>query len=188
MVKIASHHIPGTDQHKLSALLGGNAEYAPTCAWPDDCTVQWGNGIIPATPFFEAFPTGTFIRGEGASIAEAEQQAFDRYQRDLACDHLWGRNRPGHSAYTNGAGWCRKCGGFRGKMFREVVVLGRHRVPLGRWEREWLKDLETDHEMNVHMDRKYPGDAAGRRKSARLLRIRLNQFGVDEGVLWGSRA
>lgn len=184
-MRIAAHHIPGTAEHKLSSLLSSSPDYKPTCAWPDDCMVQWGQGLIPAVPFFEAFPTGTFIRGEGDTIADAEQQAFEKYQRDVACNHLWGRNRPGHSTYTNGAGWCRKCGGFRGKMFREVVVLGHNRKPLGRMERDWLNDLETDHEMNAHMDSKYPGDAAKRRKSTRLLRLRLNLFGVDETKAWG---
>lgn len=72
-------------------------------------------------------------------------------------------------------------------MFREVVVLGSHRKPLGSWERDWLDDLETDHEMNARMDRKYPADAPGRRRSARLLRLRFNLYGavppaIDGGI------
>lgn len=176
-MRIAAHHIPGTAEHNLSSLLTSNPAYAPVCAWPDDCTVQWGHGLIPATPFFEAFPPGTFIRGEGATIAEAEQKAFAKYQRDLACNHVWGRQRPGREVYLNGAGWCRKCGSFRGKMFKEVVVLGHWRKPLSRWEQDWLTHMDTDHEMNAHMDRVYPQDAAGRRKSHRLLKIRRNLFG-----------
>lgn len=187
MVKIAAHHIPGTPENRLSSLLHSNPDYTPTCAWPENCTVQWGHGLVPAVPFFEAFPPGTFIRGEGETIAAAEGQAFEKYQRDLACDHIWGRHRRGHSTYTNGAAFCRKCGGFRGRMFREVVVLGSHRKPLGSWERDWLDDLETDHEMNARMDRKYPADAPGRRRSARLLRLRFNLYGavppaIDGGI------
>lgn len=177
-MKLAPHHIPGTPEHKLGGLLGKEVEYAPACAWPEACMVQWGHGLIPAVPFFEAFPTGTFIRGEGETIAEAEQKAFDQYQRDIACDHVWGRYRNERAGtYTNGAAFCRKCGGFRGKMFPEIVVLGHLRKPLGNWERDWLRDMETDHEMNEHMDRKYPGDRAERMRSQRRLRLRLNLFG-----------
>lgn len=154
-------------------------------AWPDDCTVQWGHGIVPAVPFFEAFPTGTFIRGEGETIAAAERQAFDQYQRDIACDHFWGRHRPGHSTYTNGAAFCRKCGGFRGRMFAPIRKLGWWRRPIGRWERDHLVSMETDHELNAVMDAKYPGERDDRRKSARILRARLNLFGVDESKMWG---
>lgn len=179
---IAAHHKKGTRENDLSEMIRPSPDYVPTCAWPGDCAVQWGHGLLPAVPFFEAFPKGTFIRGEGADIAEAEAKAFAQYQRDLACDHVWGRQRPGPKGtlYTNGAGWCRKCGGFRGKMFPEIIMLGHWRKPLKRWERDWLTDMETDHEMNAHMDRKYPQDAPGRRKSLRLLRLRLNLFGVDE--------
>ncbi|PHP18756.1 hypothetical protein CG471_15925 [Sphingobium sp. IP1] len=178
MVKIAAHHIAGTPEHRFSSMLHSNPDYTPTCAWPDDCMVQWGHGLVPAVPFFEAFPVGTFIRGEGETIAAAEQQAFEKYQRDLACDHVWGRHRQGRSTYINGAAFCRKCGGFRGSMFRPIIVLGHMRKPLSNWERDWLDDLENDHEMNAHMDRKYPADAPGRRQSARVLRIRLNLFGA----------
>ncbi|WP_148649252.1 hypothetical protein [Novosphingobium barchaimii] len=185
-MRIAAHHIPGTSENRLSSMLHSNPDYTPTCAWPEDCTVQWGHGIIPAVPFFEAFPTGTFIRGEGATIAEAEQKAFEKYQRDRACDHLWGRHRPNHSTYTNGAAFCRKCGGFRGSMFREVVILGHWRTPLSRWESDWLAELEgpRDPDFEVHMERKYPGHAESCRKSRRLLRIRKNLFGVEEARIF----
>ncbi|KQM97149.1 hypothetical protein [Sphingomonas sp. Leaf226] len=177
-MRIASHHQAGTAEHKLSALLTGNVQYTPACAWPDDCTVQWGHGIIPSTPFFEAFPTGTFIRGEGPTIADAEARAFAQFESEFSCRHVWGRQRPGHSTYLNGAGWCRKCGAFRGKMFAEVVELGHWRRPVTIWEADFLRSLETDAEMNAQMDRKYPGDAAGRRKIARILRLRTNLFGA----------
>jgi hypothetical protein len=178
-MKIARHHIPGTPEHQLSSMLRPDPEYTPACAWPDDCTVQWGHGIIPAVPFFEAFPPGTFIRGEGETIADAERAAFAKYQRDLACDHVWGRQRPGGALYTNGAAWCRKCGGFRGRMFPELKPSGWWRKPLTRSERDWLESLETDHELNEHVDRKYPQDAADRRRTARVLRLRFNLFGAE---------
>lgn len=178
-MRIAAHHIPGTPEHRLSTLLRPSPEFTPGCAWPDDCTVQWGHGIVPAVPFFEAFPPGTFIRGEGETIAEAEEKAFAKYLRDLACDHVWGRQRPGGSLYTNGAGWCRKCGGFRGKMFPPLKPSGWWRKPLARWEYDHLISMETDHELNARMDAKYPGEAERRRKDARVLRLRFNLFGAE---------
>lgn len=180
---IAKHHIPGTSEHKLSLLLGKTPEYTPKCDWPEDCMVQWGMGIIPKTPFFEAFPKGTFIRGQGETIEIAEKKAFDQFTREFSCDHLWGRQRPGGDFYRNGAGWCRKCKGFRGHMFKEIFVLGQWRKKISKWEGEWLEDLETDHEMNKHMDEKYPEDIKSRKRMQRLLRIRKNLYGVRENYL-----
>lgn len=183
-MRIAAHHIAGTPESRLSSMLGRQVDYTPTCAWPDDCMVQWGHGIIPANPFFEAFPPGTFIRGDGATIAEAEQKAFAQYVSEFQCQHVWGRHHDRRGTYLNGAGWCRKCGAFRGKMFNEVFVIGQWRKPLSRWEADWLESLETDDDgMNEIMDRKYPEEAPRRRKTARLLRIRLNLFGKAPSVL-----
>jgi hypothetical protein len=179
-MRIASHHIKGTPESRLHGALGREVDYTPVCAWPDDCAVQWGNGIIPATPFFEAFPPGTFIRGEGETIDAAERDAFAQYERESICKHLWGRRSAKRGTYLNGAGWCRKCDAFRSSMFRSVVVLGHWRKPLSRMERDHLISLETDHEMNEHMARVYPQDEPRRRNSQRVLRIRHNLFGVDE--------
>lgn len=182
---IAAHHRPGTAEHDLSERLRPSPAYEPACAWPDDCMVQWGHGIVPAAPFFEAFPKGTFIRGEGETIADAERSAFAQYQRDLACNHHWGRTRyyaDGRSTlYHNGAAFCCKCGGFRGRMFRPIVVLGHLRKPISRWEHDWLAELEgpRDPAFEAHMERVDPGHRANTRKSARLLRIRLNLFGAE---------
>lgn len=175
-MKIASHHIPGTAEHDLSKILGRDPEYQPTCAWPEDCTVQWGHGIVPQTPFFEAFPKGTFIRGEGKTIADAEKDAFDQYQRDMACEHVWGRYRPGRQTYLNGAAFCRKCDGFRGSMFPEIQSFGWWRKPLTNMEVHHLKSLE-DQEMTEIMNRKYPQYKERRRKSERILRLRFSLYG-----------
>lgn len=178
---IAAHHRPGTREHDLSELIHPSPAYEPSCAWPDDCMVQWGHGIIPAVSFFEAFPKGTFIRGEGETIADAERAAFAKFERDQACDHVWGRQRPGPrgSLYTNGAGWCRKCGGFRGQMFKPIFQLGEWRKPLTAWEADWLAELEgpRDPAFEAHMERVDPGHRKATDKSKRLLRIRLNLFG-----------
>jgi len=180
-MRIASHHIKGTPESALSAVLGGSPDYSPVCAWPDDCMVQWGNGIIPRTPFFEAFPPGTFIRGEGETIEAAEREAFAQYESEFLCDHLWGRHSATRGTYLNGGGWCRRCAAFRGKMFAEVITLGRWRKPLKSWERDHLVSVEENpDDMNEWMDAKYPERAIERRRYARLLRIRFNLFGVDE--------
>jgi len=179
-MKIAPHHVPGTPEHKFSQMLRPDQVYQPRHAWPSDCTVQWGHGIVPATPFFEAFVPGTFIRGEGATIADAETRAFEKYEGEKLCGHQWGRQRPGGLLYTNGAGWCRKCGGFRSEMFRPIVTLGHHRKPLRLMELHHLESVESDHEMNARMDAKYPDRKADRASYARLLRIRLNLYGVAD--------
>ncbi len=121
MPRIAEHCAPGGWRH-------AGDPYTPTCAWPDDCFVQWGgNGVVLSaskgtyrTAFFEAFPTdpATFIRGEGATVAEAEAQAFAAFERHRAC--------PGHEferrGYTNGAGFCKHCGLFASKAFEPTTL------------------------------------------------------------------
>lgn len=87
--------------------------------WPDDCAVQGGAGGIVftktgsyTTAFVEAFP-GTFIRGEGPTIQEAEDSAWAQYERRIQCPgHEWeARN------YKNGAGFCIHCGTFGSQVF-----------------------------------------------------------------------
>lgn len=105
-----------------------HAGHSPVCDWPEDCYVQWGGqGVVLAkkesggcyyTAFFEAFPKNpkTFIRGEGATVAEAEQSAFQKFKRYLAC--------PGHEferrGYTNGAGFCKHCSLFKSNAFEPI--------------------------------------------------------------------
>lgn len=81
--------------------------------WPTDCKVQGGargvvfmDGDLYRTAFVEAFP-GTFIRGEGKTIAEAEDACWAGYERLAACPHDRGFDR---RDYVNGSGFCRACG------------------------------------------------------------------------------
>lgn len=104
-----------------------NDNHTPVCAWPEDCYVQWGaTGIVFTqqekgsykTAFFEAFPTDpkTFLRGEGASIEEAERKAFAQFEKHQACaNHEFERK-----GYTNGAGFCKHCGLFASRMFEPI--------------------------------------------------------------------
>lgn len=89
--------------------------------WPDEAFLQGraysrelrrpnGTGF---TAFVEVFTDGTFIRGEGASVADAEDDAWAQFQRFIAC--------PGHEYearhYRNGAGICARCGRFQSNVF-----------------------------------------------------------------------
>ena len=145
-----------------------DADYKPRHDWPGDTLVQWGgNGVVLgknpySTAFFEAFPdeklstAGGFIRGEGATIEDAEADAFAKFTKQDECNHLWGREH-----YRNSGQLCRHCRAFRCDQLKEVVILGRHRKPV-----EWYHayDLEMD------SDSKY----------VRLLRLRAKLFGVTE--------
>ena len=109
----------------IAPHLRPSSVYTPECAWADDCYVQWGaKGLVISrsadkpsytTAFFEAFPRNpkTFIRGEGATIADAERAAFAKFERYSACaKHEFERR-----GYTNGAGFCKHCEMFASKVF-----------------------------------------------------------------------
>ena len=102
--------------------------------WPADCFLQGGTaGLVFTktgsyrTAFVEAFPADpqTFIRGEGPTLAEAEDAAWGKLQRHLAC--------PGHDfecrGYTNGAGFCRHCSMFSSKVFDPATLCEVCAVP-----------------------------------------------------------
>lgn len=86
--------------------------------WPADVFVQGGSkGVVFVrdgqnyrTAFVEAFPAGTFLRGEGETVADAEDACWAKYVRFTQCDGggQHGPYEPRH--YTNGAGFCSKCG------------------------------------------------------------------------------
>lgn len=96
-----------------SILSYDRTPYACQHSWPDGCRLQCGDqGIVftatgsYSTAYFEAFPPDTFIRGEGTTIADAEQDAFAQYQRQLQCSaHMYERG-----TYRNGYGICKYCG------------------------------------------------------------------------------
>ena len=69
------------------------------------------------TAFFEAFPRdpNTFLRGEGKTVEEAETSAWRQYERFTSCQgHEFERR-----GYTNGAGFCKHCNMFSGRVFSE---------------------------------------------------------------------
>lgn len=110
-------------QHQPGAWKDHTDPYMVVCAWPDDCMVQWGshgavlckNKPSYTTAFFEAFPRDpdTFIREEGSTIAEAEEDAFKQFTRFAGCEHLEYEKR----RYKNGCGFCIACGMFKTNVF-----------------------------------------------------------------------
>lgn len=175
--RIAAHHIPGTPEHQLSSALGRAVEYWPKQPWPNETTVQWGHGIVPANPFFEAFVGGTFLRGDADSIEAAEAKAFAKYRTFVECDHVWSRTSRRRGTYTNGAGWCVKCDSFKSKAFEPIVELGAKRKPISKSCAFLIEDI--DPKLDAIMDAKYPDDIARRRNHKRELMIRRRLFGVS---------
>jgi len=99
--------------------------------WPDNCPVQAGDsGVVfvqgghsYTTAFFEAFPPDTFIRGEGATVALAELDAWQQFSKIRQCAHPEFERR----GYENGAGFCVQCGMFQAHVFppsKTCVVCG----------------------------------------------------------------
>lgn len=144
--------LTGADVGRVIPRTGG---YLAAMPWTDDVAVQGGRHGLVVTPtrgdsvpsaagsgpvgtyftaFVEVFTGGTFIRGEGATLAAAERQAWNRYQAWRSCpgptgQHEWSPDRhlPGGRSirYRNGAGFCRHCGAFESGRFTGAD-LGQH--------------------------------------------------------------
>lgn len=82
--------------------------------WPTaECHLQGGTAF-GGKEFFEAFPVihgiETFIRGEGDSLAEAEEAAFSLYTAQSSCgSHTWSRTVKGKHR-SDGYAVCEHCG------------------------------------------------------------------------------
>jgi hypothetical protein len=88
--------------------------------WPDEAFLQGGDsGVVLTekgsyrTAFVEAFVNGTFIRGEGSNLDEAEEQLWQKYQATQTCNSHEYVTR----GYTNGAGFCVHCSHFQPDCF-----------------------------------------------------------------------
>lgn len=98
-----------------------NTTEETTHDWPIGCFIQGGqhgvvfrkDGSSYGTAFVEVFPGGTFIRGEGETVKEAEDSAWEQYSRIMEC--------LGHEyearGYRNGGGICKHCGRFQKDAF-----------------------------------------------------------------------
>lgn len=106
----------------MTGRLITNTDAEARHPWPEDVHVQGGKrGLVVVrsgggsyrTAFVEAFITGTFLRGEGSTVEEAEDACWEKYQRVLMCDGTGrphGPFEPRH--YENGSGFCTRCGGW----------------------------------------------------------------------------
>lgn len=101
----------------------GHSRYQVNHAWDVDAHLSAGDhGVVFTgdssyhTAFFEATlnQPRTFIRGEGATIDEAEDKAWGQYQQVTANDHVHEFEPRQH---RNGAGFCKHCGLFQPKVF-----------------------------------------------------------------------
>lgn len=97
-------------------------EYDSKYDW--DCFCQAGNsGIVFSkkgnykTAFFEAFPDtpSCFIRGEGKTIEESEQDAWEQYQKIQSCEHEMERR-----GRTDGYAYCKHCT-YSSKVFEPLT-------------------------------------------------------------------
>lgn len=102
---------------------GDRPRIAATKPWPKDLYLQGGeNGLVVVrgegsyrTAFVECFPkddTVGFIRGEGTTVLEAEEDCWNNYQKAISCKHEWEARD-----YQNGGGICKHCGQFGAKVF-----------------------------------------------------------------------
>ena len=88
--------------------------------WLDAELLQGGESGLVFSPkgnyttaFIEAFIDGTFIRGEGKNLVEAEYSAWEKYLARNECpQHEWSPRN-----YKNGAGFCIHCNTFKSYAF-----------------------------------------------------------------------
>lgn len=95
--------------------------------WPEDVMVQGGKGGLVfraaeqggsyTTAFVEAFPGGTFLRGEGKTVADAETACWKQYLVYAGCQPHGPYER---RSYRNGAGFCIKCGTWMSNVFEPL--------------------------------------------------------------------
>lgn len=105
-------------------LTVDHGRYVLRHPWPIEAVVNGGrSGLVLSrtsdsytTAFVEASLTepATFLRGEGATIEEAEDTAWAKYQRVTANDHDHEFETRG---YSNGAGFCKHCNLFQSGIF-----------------------------------------------------------------------
>jgi hypothetical protein len=117
-----------------------NTDHDAQHPWPDGVYVQGGaEGLVfrtaggaYRTAFVEAFPDGTFLRGEGATISDAETACWVKFQALRTCPAYPNHGPFEARGYTNGAGFCTHCGGWSAHVLppgpepdREPTLLGR---------------------------------------------------------------
>lgn len=99
----------------------GEKEYHCQKEWADDVYLQCGSkGVVLkkeggyTTAFFEIFVSGTYLRGEGKTIEDAETNVYEKYRPMLECkDHHF--EQVGHQDRD---GVCSHCGFIKKECFK----------------------------------------------------------------------
>jgi hypothetical protein len=105
---IRPHCLPGKGYRNKDGWL-------PKKPWLSIHIVQWGDWSTSRKAFFEVFPSNppTFIRGEGATVEEAEEAAWKKLVKISRCPkHEFERR-----GYKSGAGLCKHCNLFLSDVF-----------------------------------------------------------------------
>lgn len=142
-------------------MLIRNTDIEAVYPWPDGTFIQGGaSGVVLrrsggayTTAFVEVSGAGTFIRGEGATVAEAEQACWAKFQRVVGCDGNGPHGPFEARGYENGAGFCTRCGSwFPGVLPKSpdvqaeddacAAVIARYgqEVPGSRWWGDLVSD------------------------------------------------
>lgn len=100
-----------------------NTHHTATRPWPDDLYIQGGHGWASSKGyhdeyFFEAMggTPGTFLRGTGPTMADAETKVWQVWQHMAACPAAPAHGPFEPRGYTNGAGYCTGCGSWFSKV------------------------------------------------------------------------
>lgn len=93
-----------------------NTDQPATRPWPEHIDIQGGQGWADSSAyhdewFFEAFPPGTFIRATGPTMAQAETTAWKQWEQIRDCPAAPDHGPFEARGYTNGLGFCTRCGG-----------------------------------------------------------------------------
>lgn len=113
-----------------TGILTNEYKEETTYNWPEGSGSQAGGGSldgIGSVVFFEVFIKDmSYIRGEGTTLAEAEQAAWDKYQVYMGCEHEFQR-----FSDTSQLGKCKHCSMKKDKMFKMLTTCnacGKHEV------------------------------------------------------------
>jgi hypothetical protein len=96
-----------------------NTDHEMQYAWPVWMLVQGGKSGLVITPegepnyttaFVEAFPKGTFLRGEGETLAQAEKVCWLKVLEMASCPAAPQHGPFERRHFRNGCGFCTKCG------------------------------------------------------------------------------
>lgn len=121
--------------------------------WPQDMYLQGGKrGLVVGskgsyrTAFVEAFPPGTFLRGEGESVAEAEAACWAKYEKHMRCDGSGEHGPYEPRRYENGSGFCVKCGAWFSKVCQPSMEYRIGEMACDRVQARWGSDVVLLHD------------------------------------------